>query len=174
MPEMKLNNEFNKEKFKQVLHYLISRCGGLDNVGKTVFYKLLYFADFNYYELYEEKLTGETYRKLPRGPAPSHFDEVASELEDEGKIRPFDDVFYGYHQHRFNSLAEPHMDLLSNEELEIIDQVINKCSLMTAREASDYSHEDLPYRATDDLEIIDYELVFYRDPKFSVRVYVDD
>ncbi len=174
MLEMKMKNNFNKKKFKQVLHYLISRCGELDNVGKTVFYKLLYFADFNYYELHEDKLTGETYRKLPRGPAPSHFDEAASELENEGKIRPFDDVFFGYHQHRFQSLAAPQLDLISREELEVIDAVISKCSLMTAREASDYSHEDMPYRATDDLEIIDYELVFYRDPKFSVRVYIDD
>ena len=64
--------EFNNEKFKQVLHYIIHQCGSLENVGKTVLYKILYFTDFDYYELYEEKLTGESYRKLPLGPAPVH------------------------------------------------------------------------------------------------------
>ncbi len=67
---------FNIEKFKQVLHYIIHQCGSLENVGKTVLFKILYFTDFDYYELYEEKLTGEPYRKLPLGPAPVHFEEA--------------------------------------------------------------------------------------------------
>ncbi|MDD4141558.1 MAG: hypothetical protein PHR20_02025 [Bacteroidales bacterium] len=34
-----------------VLLYILERCSGKTNVGKTVLYKLLYFSDFNYYEL---------------------------------------------------------------------------------------------------------------------------
>ena len=45
-------------KFKNVLLYILERCAGKPNVGETVLYKLLYFSDFNYYELYEEHLTG--------------------------------------------------------------------------------------------------------------------
>ena len=55
-------------KFKNVLLYILERCAGKPNVGETVLYKLLYFSDFNYYELYEEHLTGAKYRKLPYGP----------------------------------------------------------------------------------------------------------
>jgi len=40
---------------------------------------------------------------------------------------------------------------------------------MNATEVSSYSHEDLPYKATADWDVIDYELVFYRDPAFSVK-----
>ena len=36
-------NNFNEKKFEQVLHYIISKKGSLDNVGKTVLYKMLYF-----------------------------------------------------------------------------------------------------------------------------------
>ena len=46
-------------KFRNVLLYILERCAGKPNVGETVLYKLLYFADFNYYELYEEHLTGQ-------------------------------------------------------------------------------------------------------------------
>ncbi len=67
---------FNKKVFKQVLHYIIHKCGHLENVGKTVLYKILYFCDFDYYELNEESLTGESYVKFPRGPAPTHFSEI--------------------------------------------------------------------------------------------------
>ena len=54
-------------KLKNVLLYILERCAGKPNVGETVLYKLLYFSDFNYYELYEEHLTGAKYRKLPYG-----------------------------------------------------------------------------------------------------------
>ena len=54
---------FNLEKFKTVVHYLIAKCGLKDNVWRTVLYKLLYFSDFNFYELYEKALTGEKYIK---------------------------------------------------------------------------------------------------------------
>ena len=40
------------EKFKNVLLYILEHCAGKPNVGETVIYKLLYFSDFNYYELY--------------------------------------------------------------------------------------------------------------------------
>ena len=38
--------EFNLGKYKAVIHYIISKCGFKDNVGRTVLYKLLYFSDF--------------------------------------------------------------------------------------------------------------------------------
>ena len=40
---------------------------------------------------------------------------------------------------------------------------------MTARQVSEYSHQDMPYKATKDGEVIDYELVFYRNPIYSVN-----
>ena len=49
-------------------------------------YKLLYFSDFDFYELYETKMTGETYKKLQRGPAPDNFDLAIIELE-KNKIK---------------------------------------------------------------------------------------
>lgn len=44
--------DFNNEKFKTVLSYIIYRCENKDNVGKTIICKLLYFSDFNDYEKY--------------------------------------------------------------------------------------------------------------------------
>lgn len=166
---------FNKEKFKTVLHYIISKCGHQDNVGKTVLYKLMYFSDFDFYEIYEEKMTGEDYVKLPRGPGPENFNEVIGELETEGKITQaiinFDN---GAHQYRYFSKNDPSIDLLSSQELDVINNVLNKCSSMRAGAISNYSHEDLPWQATDMYDVIDYELVFYRNPEFSVRVYEED
>ena len=170
MPEL-VSDEFNKEKFKQVLHYIIASCGHIDNVGKTVLFKLPYFSDFNYYELHEEKMTGESYIHIPRGPAPRHFDEIISELESEGKIRQFNANYYGRKQNKYTSLCKPDIDLLSDEELRVINDVIGRCAHMNATEISEWSHKDMPYKATENGSEIDYDLVFYRDASTSVRTY---
>jgi len=164
---------YDKEKLKQVLHYIIHQCGHLENVGKTVLFKILYFSDFNYYELHEKPLTGESYRKITRGPAPTHFDSVAKELESAGKIRLEKRKYRGYPQQKFLCLAKPPMDLLSTVEKETLDKAISLLSALTASQVSALSHGDVPVKATKDGEIIDYELVFYRDPVFSVREYND-
>lgn len=162
------------EKFKAVLHYIVSQCGHKDNVGKTVMYKLLYFSDFDFYELFEEKMTGESYKKLSKGPAPENFNSAISELESEGKITE-KRVDYGKaHQYRYSSLKEPDMELLSIQEIKVINDVLGKCSSMSARKISDYSYEDLPWQAADLYKPINYELVFYRTPAFSVREYEED
>ena len=166
--------EFNKEKFEQVLHYIIHQCGSLENVGKTVLFKILYFTDFDYYELYEKKLTEESYRKLEHGPAPIHFEEAIKELEDEGKIERFAILNGKFEQQKFLSIQKPDMDLLNGREVQIIESDIGRYSHMNATQISAFSHGDLPYKATEDGDIIDYELVFYRDPFFSIREYEDD
>src|SRR5690554_4807232 len=68
--------KLNVDKFKNVLLYILEKCAGKPNVGETVLYKLLYFSDFNYYELYEEHLTGAEYRKLPYGPVPQKLNSI--------------------------------------------------------------------------------------------------
>ena len=54
--ERKFKISFNKEKFKEMLHHIINECGYRPNVGKTVMFKLLYFSDFDFYELKEKFL----------------------------------------------------------------------------------------------------------------------
>ncbi|KAF5431735.1 Protein of unknown function (DUF4065) [Candidatus Methanophagaceae archaeon] len=168
------NEVFNREKCKQFLHYIIHQCVHLDNVGKTVLFKLLYFSDFDYYELYEKKLSSESYRKIPLGPAPCHFDEVVEELENEDNIMQFTGQYGKYDQQKFLSQKRPDVCLLNGNEIQVIDDVILKYSHMNATQISEFSHRDMPYKATKDNDIIDYELVFYRDPLFSVREYEDD
>ena len=78
--------KFNKEKFIAVLSYIVSRCENKSNVGKTVICKLLYFSDFNFYELYEKAITNETYIKFERGPFPDHFKSITDEMINKGDL----------------------------------------------------------------------------------------
>ena len=53
----------------------------------------------------------------------------------------------------------------------VIDNVVDSLSSMSATDISHYSHEDMPWKASKDMEVIDYELAFYRTAPYSVRTY---
>ena len=73
-------------------------------------------------------MTGESYRKIDNGPAPQHFQNATSELISEGKIREDKKNYAGYLQYKYESLKEPELDLLTSNELKVINNVINNCS----------------------------------------------
>jgi transcriptional regulator with XRE-family HTH domain len=162
------------KKFKNVLLYILEKCAGKPNVGETVLYKLLYFSDFNYYELYEEHLTGAKYRKLPFGPVPQKLNIIINQMIDGGSLKRVKTEYHGYPQTRYLPLEKPNLEELKASETEILDRVIEQMSNWSASAISNYSHKDLPWLASKEGEEINYELVFYRDAPFSVRNYGDE
>ncbi len=168
--------KFDKEKFKQVLLYILDKCGAKANVGETVLYKLLYFSDFNYYELFEDYLTGASYRKISYGPAPCDFQQVIQEMIDEGELKKVTTQYYGKPQKKYLPLVNADINAWkwSAREKEVIDNVVERLSSMDAATISEFSHEDIPWEVTKDKEIIDYDTVFYRKPPFSVRAYPEE
>jgi len=161
-------------KFKNVLLYILERCAGKPNMGETVLYKLLYFSDFNYYELYEEHLTGAKYRKLPYGPVPQKLDTIINQLIDKGQLQRVKTEYHGYPQTRYLPLVKADLTELKASEKEVIDKVIEQMSDWSAAAISNYSHKDMPWQASKEGEEINYELAFYREPPFSVRNYGDE
>jgi len=162
------------KKFKNVLLYILERCAGKPNVGETVLYKLLYFSDFNYYEMYEEHLTGARYRKLPYGPVPQKLDTIIGQMIDKGQLQRVKTEYHGYPQTRYLPLEKADLTELRASEKEIIDRVIEQMSDWSAAAISNYSHKDMPWLASKEGEEINYELAFYRDTPFSVRNYGDE
>ena len=165
--------DINMQKFKNLILYILERCAGKPNVGETVLYKLLYFSDFNYYELYEEHLSGATYRKLPNGPVPLSVDIILKNMVDGGELKAFKVDYCGFAQKRYMPLVESNLKLFNGAEIEVIDNVINLLSGMSATDISHYSHEDMPWKASKEMDEIDYELAFYRTAPYSVRTYND-
>lgn len=165
---------FKVNKFINVLLYILERCAGKPNIGETVLYKLLYFSDFNYYELYEEHLTGAKYRKLPYGPVPQKMEMIISQMIDKRQIQRIKTEYHGYIQTRYLPLEKADLTCLKASEKEILDKVIEQMSDWSAATISNYSHKDMPWMASKEGEVIDYELVFYREVPFSVRNYGDE
>lgn len=162
------------DKFKDILLYILEKCAGKPNIGETLLYKLLYFSDFNYYEIYEEHLTGAEYRKLPFGPVPQKLDSIIKQMIASKMIERFKTEYHGYPQIRYIPLTKPNLKNLKASEKDILDKVIEQYSDWSASAISEYSHKDMPWLASKDGEVIDYELAFYRERPYSARTYTDD
>jgi transcriptional regulator with XRE-family HTH domain len=164
----------NIKKLRNILLYILERCAGKPNFGETVLYKLLYLSDFNFYEIYEEHLTGIRYRKLPYGPVPQKLETVIRKMIEKQELQRFKTEYHGYLQTRYIPLVKSDLKEMTAAEKNVIDRVIDRFSDWPASAISDYSHKDMPWKATEDGDIIDYELAFYRESPFSERTYEDE
>lgn len=172
MQDMRISIPQKKlDKFKQVFLYILEKTAGRPNVGMTVLYKLLYFIDFDYYEKYEEQLMGLTYFKNHHGPAPREFVRVVTEMKKSGELEEVRSAYFTYEQRKF--LPHQHADLsvLNAQEIKMIDSVLERYADKSASELSALSHEDTPWASAKLGEDLEYEHVFYRPEKLSVREY---
>lgn len=157
------------EKMKQILLYMLEKVGSKPNVNETVLHKLLYFADFNYYQLYEEQLTGATYKKLPFGPTPGKIDWVIKHMIQEQQVQQMVVQYHGVNHTRFIPLVKADLSMLKASEKETIDQVMNQMSDWSGKVITDYAQQDVPWLASKSGEEINYEFAFYRTAPYSVR-----
>jgi transcriptional regulator with XRE-family HTH domain len=170
-PRIRINvPQKNMEKFKEILLYILNKVGSKPNVGETVIYKLLYFVDFDFYEKYEEQLIGAAYLKNHYGPTPVEFEKIVEEMAGKDLVR-VQSTYFNFPQNKYLPLRKPDLSKLKANEIETIDNVLNKLSDMNASQISDYSHNDVPWLTTEDEEIIEYESAFYRTAPYSVREY---
>jgi len=170
-PRIRINvPQKNIEKFKEILLYILNKVGSKPNVGETVIYKLLYFVDFDFYERYEEQLIGAAYLKNHYGPTPVEFEKIVEEMAGKDLVR-VQSTYFNFPQNKYLPLRKPDLSKLKANEIETIDNVLNKLSDMNASQISDYSHNDVPWLTTEDEEIIEYESAFYRTAPYSVREY---
>lgn len=164
----------NVEKFKNALLYITQKIGALPNVGQTVLYKILYFCDFDYYEKYEEQLIGATYIKNHFGPTPREFSKIIKEMVKDGEIEEVVTKFFDKDQRKYLPVKNPDLSVFSGRELQHIDEEIARLGHKTAKELSDFSHQDIPWISTEIGKNIPYEAVFYRTKDTSVRTYEKD
>lgn len=157
------------EKIRSVLLYILEACAGKPNVGETVLYKLLYFLDFNYYELYNDYLTGLKYRKLAYGPVPKNLDGILWQMITTGLLKRVKCRYQGFSQTRYIPLQGADLTLIKTREKEVIDNVIEQLSGMSAAAISSYSHNDVPWKESNIGEEIKYELAFNRVAPYSMR-----
>lgn len=164
-------NKFCPEKLKNVILYILERCAGKPNVGETVLYKLLYFVDFNNFEINNKPVSGLSYIHLQYGPVPvaNQFLPVIEKMKADDELKIIIQNYFGLKLKRYINLTTYDTDILSSAEIKVIDDVITSLSNMSASEIEEYSHGDAPWCLSDDKEIMPYNLVFERQVPYSKK-----
>ena len=171
----KLMNNFDSKKLKNVILYILEKCAGKPNVGESVLYKLLYFIDFDNFEINNKSISGLDYIHLQYGPVPvaSQYAPVIEEMKTKQELRIIIQDYYGLKIKRYINLISYDIDSLCLKETKVIDDVIGSLSNMSASQIEEYSHGDAPWQLTGDKEVIPYSLVFERQTPYAKRK-VDD
>lgn len=153
---------FKRQKYIDLIMYILSQCSTKENFGKTVLCSILYFIDFKYYEIYGELLTNETYIKSKRGIKPIHFQEISTELISMNYLFFRKEPYYNRMIHKYYPLIIPNIKF-TQSELEIINYSINKLSNNNASSITRYAIKDPPIILTNFGEEIDLRYVFLRN-----------
>ena len=161
-------------KLKETFLYVLEKIGALPNIGEGVICKILYFIDFDYYEKYEEQLIGAVYIKNHYGPTPAAFTEIVKQMERDGDLAPVVKKYFQYDQKKYLPRRKADLSIFSAREKELIDAEIERFKDFNADKIKEYSHKDVPWIGTDDLQPISYEAVFCRTAEFSMRQYDDN
>ncbi len=166
--------KLKRTKLETVILYITGKCGALPRMDVNLLINLLYFCDFNHYELHEEQLTGLLYTRRASGPSPENITGILKEMEREGKVQRFKSSYKGIPLIKYLPGLHANLMKLNAAEKEVIDRVLTQFSHWPANALSAYTREEMPLRATKEGEAIDYELAFYRRPPHSVRIYDED
>lgn len=158
----------NQKKYQAAVLYFCQKLGGAVR-GKKKLAKLLYFADFDFYEKYEKPITGDTYKALPMGPFPSALDEITTAMVEKKQLSIKSVAEReGYNPTEvYACLIEPKDAALDDNERKMLDRVITKYGHLSGKQLQELSHAEAPYIGTALKQEIPYELAFYRGTDFS-------
>jgi Protein of unknown function (DUF4065) len=160
--------EFDRNKFKALLHYVVWKAGGRHGFGTTELYRVLWLSDARAYMLTKQPITGEIYIREKNGPLPTHALGTISELERDNKISVWNDRYDNEPIQRFKSMIDPDKLLLDDEQRDIVDYWMQYiASERTAESINEESH-DLAWKLAKVGEELPYYALFaarVRDPQ---------
>jgi uncharacterized phage-associated protein len=158
----------NQKKYENAVLYLCEKLNGQVR-GKKKLAKLLYFADFDFFEKNQRSITGDIYCALPMGPFPTTLDMTTTAMI-RSKTLVIDQVEErdGYNPTEvYRSLAKPDLSVFDKGETEMLDRIVVKYGNLNGKQLEELSHAEAPYVGTELKKEIPYELAFYRGTDFG-------
>lgn len=132
--------KFDRDKFRDVVHFVCDSCD-VHELGNVKLHKILYFSDMLCFLSRGKPLTGEQYYKQQFGPVARHLTSAVNSLCEYGLLRVEKRDYFGFPKLDYVSLAKPSLQRLnSNEEVQILRDVIDFVCARSAREISELSH----------------------------------
>ena len=125
--------QFNRQKAIETIIYLSDRISDPDIYGIC---KLLYFADKTHLEKYGRFIFGETYYAMKNGATPSNTYDLLKEIGD----KPLGDL--RLEGNMVVPSRKPNLDLLSESDIECLEQVIQVWGNVPNWERKQAAHDE--------------------------------
>ena len=155
---------FQSQKFRELVLYVAEASEDDPRFGATKLNKILYFSDFKAFGIRGKSITGATYQRLDRGPAPRELLPALRQMNAEGEIETFERSYFNRPQKVIRALrASDAPKILDAGELEIVDAVIRELKELNAAQVSALSHLEAGWRIARDREEIPYETAYISD-----------
>lgn len=133
---------FDREKFKDAMHYVIANAGSHPGFGATKLYKILWFAECRMFTLYAKPIFNAEFIRQKHGPIPKLAMPLRDELSSDGRVRIWEDEFHSKRIWRFRSLKPPSIGRFSKEEMNTLNYWIRHIDEdHTAESISEESHD---------------------------------
>ena len=139
-------------KFKSLVHYIVSECPRPELLGAVRLNKALWFTDRTAYKLFGESVTGTAYIRKPQGPVAKFMPMCIDALVAEGAISVAEPEAK-YDVRKFKSERPPATDSLSEDEKALAHHMLLTVIGETASAISAISHDLVWSLAADGEEI---------------------
>lgn len=161
---------FDSEKFRELILYVAAESENDPRFGATKLNKILYFADFKAFGMFGESITGATYQRLDRGPAPRELLPILRQMEAEGDISTSYRRYYNYPQTVVKAERAPDVEAyLTEAEKELVDTVLRDLRDLNASEVSALSHLEAGWQMAGDRDVIPYETAYISNRRPTPR-----
>ncbi len=149
------------EKYIQSLLYFMHE---IDNgtLGKTKLMKLMYFLDFDYYQVHHMSITGDTYIKKPFGPVPAGAETILELMESDGLIEHHYAPVIDFSRNVYTPLVAYDLSVFADSEVRALQDVRDRWRQAKTQEIVEASHAEEPWMSVDFNDEIPYETAYWR------------
>lgn len=151
---MNISGKFNAQKALEVLLYIAQKCPDMYTALKIV-----YFADKEHLSKYARLISTDKYVAMSHGPVPSGTYDLVKYVRN-GRLDlidlPLKDAFR-VDGHNIVPLRDPDVSLLSESEIECLDNSIEAFGGKSFNELKLISHNDPAYMLADENDFISVE-----------------
>ena len=144
---------FDLSRFANAILFFARECAPL---FKTKLLKLLWYSDFLSFKRTTISLTGSKYIHFPYGPVPEKYELILGVMDEE----VIDIVPTSIHDHigeEIRPRQEFDPNMFNADEMDVINTIKTLMAPLTCADITKRSHEEDPYKETNEKELIPYE-----------------
>lgn len=155
--------KIHQAKYRNAILFFAHRIQN-GTLGKLKLMKLLYYLDFDFFEKNGRSVTGDEYLRFENGPVPRMAEKILKQMEGRDIKISKRKIADGYRdQLHVEALTAFDVGVFEKEEILLLEELASKWERFSGAEMKNATHGEAPWIATAPNEVIDYNLVLYRN-----------